>query len=511
MGGLYSLARIIPGITKAIIRQEIKPDRTLVFDDLERCGLNLKDILGVINIYVEHHGCRVVVISHEGKLNEEFQQTKEKLFGQTIKVEPQAAKAFDAFCLDYASPNIRDFLNAHRAAIIGIFNASGAKSLRVMRHVIEDLARLHEMLGEEHVNNNAAIVELVSLFSALNIEVRSGQLFEENLENRTNVRYAYELRRHGNRDGEPEKPPLVVADEKYTSVDLESNLLQDTPIIQMLIEGRYDQELIRDSLNNSSHFLKPEDAPPWKVVINFDDLEDEVIKPAFDRMQEQFDNREVTDSGEMLHIFALRLMMAERGILDDDVATVAEACKTYVDDLLADDRLPPRETDWRWFDRFERAHDGIGYWVTDAYRDYFKEIWDHLIAAKEKALEKQFPERTQQLLNLVRTDGRAFFEQVSQTSNGDNPYALIPVLSHIPANEFVGAWLESPRENWRSISYALKGRYEHTRLDNELKSERNWVRQVVRLLEDEVTKADGFQALRIKRIIPGSLIALEEN
>ena len=51
-------------------------------------------------------------------------------------------------------------------------------------------------------------------------------------------------------------------------------------------------------------------------------------------MQHQFDKYEVTDSGEMLHIFSLRMLMAEKKIINEDVETVAEACKTYIDDLL---------------------------------------------------------------------------------------------------------------------------------------------------------------------------------
>jgi hypothetical protein len=84
---------------------------------------------------------------------------------------------------------------------------------------------------------------------------------------------------------------------------------------------------------------------------------------------------------------------------------------------------------------------------------------------------------------------------------GESPYALIPILAHIPANAFVETWLGSPNANWRSISYALRGRHEGRRLEDELKREREWAVQVFKLLEAEACASDGFRALRIERII----------
>lgn len=40
----------------------VKGTRLLVFDDLERSNMNMKDVLGYINYYVEHIGCSVVIV-----------------------------------------------------------------------------------------------------------------------------------------------------------------------------------------------------------------------------------------------------------------------------------------------------------------------------------------------------------------------------------------------------------------------------------------------------------------
>ena len=88
----------------------------------------------------------------------------------------------------------------------------------------------------------------------------------------------------------------------------------------------------------------------------------------------------------------------------------------------------------------------------------------------ESVLESQFPKIIDELMELVRNDSRNFFEAVSQTNNGENPYALLPLLHLIPAENFVDAWLNSPIRNWREVSYAIGNRYSHGRIEVDLES-----------------------------------------
>ena len=40
----------------------------IVFDDLERCSIDITDLLGYINSFVEHEGVKVVVLADEGRI-----------------------------------------------------------------------------------------------------------------------------------------------------------------------------------------------------------------------------------------------------------------------------------------------------------------------------------------------------------------------------------------------------------------------------------------------------------
>jgi KAP family P-loop domain len=509
MGGLFAVGGIVPSLMNAVIRNKVKTDRIIIFDDLERCPMNTKEIMGVINTYIEHHPCRVVIIANTEKLDEkkddfkkQFMDGKEKIIGQTIKVEPQIEAAFDEFCNALKEPP-HTFVSGYKGEVIGIFKSSGVQSLRILRYVIEDLARLYDCIDKTHRDHKEAMTELVGYCAAINIEVRDNKLKKINIKNRGTAQYAYDLQSYGKENKNIEKPPFLIANDKYPTIDLGSTLLPDHVISQMLFDGLYDQTAIQDALNNHSYFLKPEDMPPWKTIINFDDADDDILDGALAKMDQQLEERTVTNPGEMQHIFALRLMMAEKGIIQETVDEVVVSAKKYIDDLLKESKLPPKGLKWVSQHKKQISFDGYGYWGYEQAE--FRDIQNHLFEARKQALENTFPEKIKYLLGLMHKDAKAFMEAVGTTNNGPNPYALIPILHHIPAQKFVDSWLSSPKENWEYISYALQFRYETGRLQNELKCEKEWVCEILDLMDKAANGADGFEALRIERTIPHEL------
>ncbi|WET41228.1 hypothetical protein [Citrobacter enshiensis] len=73
---------LIGNIVNAIIKEKVDNSKPIVFDDLERCTIKPEDIFGVINKYVEHHKCKVIVIAHDDKLNKDYLIKKRKYLGR---------------------------------------------------------------------------------------------------------------------------------------------------------------------------------------------------------------------------------------------------------------------------------------------------------------------------------------------------------------------------------------------------------------------------------------------
>ena len=64
----------------------------LCFDDLERCSLDLADVLGIVNKFVEHDHVKTLIIANEEKITEdkkeEYEKFKEKVIGRVVHFSP---------------------------------------------------------------------------------------------------------------------------------------------------------------------------------------------------------------------------------------------------------------------------------------------------------------------------------------------------------------------------------------------------------------------------------------
>lgn len=489
-GGLTS------ALTSIFIKNEVNTSKPLIFDDLERSTVEIKVLLGLINRFVEHRRCRVIVIAHDAKIVQDFIEAKEKVFGQTLVVEPNVQEAFEAFEAKFARPGEPTKLKELRGEILNIFRQSDTVSLRVLRHVIEDFGRFAVALEGRHLANEAAMLDLVRLFAACAIEVRHGRLNREDLINR-GERLSYH--RINANTGEGPFRPIVEASSKYPSIDLGSMLLEDSVLIEMLIEGRFVADHIRRSVDSSVYFVTKDAARPWQLVGDFDKLDDDVVDEALARMEDQFAKREILESGELLQVVALKMMMAFRRLTTATVADVKNAAIEYIDDQLGQNLLPPRAAGVEWFESFDGSWAGVGYWVMPDYRDEFQAVFDHLIEARSKALDKLLPQLAQPLLEVVRTNGQRFFEKVCYTRNASMEFDDIPILAHIAPKDFVDAWLDSPKTGWYWIGNALKERAKAASRYPALKTEIAWYPKVVKEMQARARANSGLARLRIDR------------
>ena len=117
----------------------IKGVKFLVFDDIERCQIDIKILLGFINQFVEHLNCHVVVIGDENHLNKEektiLDDFKEKTVGREFEIKADIERAIDSFI---GESYISDYLKTERKHIIECFSVSKSDNLRLLRLSLMD-------------------------------------------------------------------------------------------------------------------------------------------------------------------------------------------------------------------------------------------------------------------------------------------------------------------------------------------------------------------------------------
>ncbi|WP_284880648.1 P-loop NTPase fold protein [Citrobacter portucalensis] len=511
-GFTMGLGGMANGLANSIMRESVDSNKIIVFDDLERSSINPAQILGAINKYVEHHDCKVIAIAHDEKFGSKLTETKEKIIGLTLKVVPDIISSFEAFTVGFRFIELK---NKFKDTFLNIFTASQCKSLRVLKHTIEDAVRLLDGLDDDVKSNLEATNSALSIFIALDIEVRWGKIKEDDLRNRSEQIRAYTISSIRIDTKAPEiedKPPTIYnISRKYKPVSIESNIISDDDIVNTLLNGYFNFKSINQSIYRTKYFVEKKDTPTWSVLYNLDTLDDDVLKATIEKFNTEFDSRQHTAIGEILHIFNFRLLMASTNEIPQTLDKVELECKKYIDDLVESDRLPTLKEDPFFTSPFPDSYGSLGFWVLDSYKEISKELRKYMFLQQENMLRKNYSNISQELINYISNDPYTFCGMISYEYNKKGLYLENDVLSEIPPSVFIDAWLKAPRENWNNIKDALEYRYSNGRLHNVLVGEKLWLRKIIKELKNKIKASNGFNRYRLERILPTTLISELED
>lgn len=163
-------------------------DQLLIFDDLERCAIDVKDILGYINSFVEHDGMKVIILANEQEVKKksaEYVLVKEKLIGQTLKVRSDTGSAYPHFLTTVSDARVQDLLRKERSRVLEIHTQSGSNNLRILQQSFWDFERLSMLFSEGNWKNFEGMQKLLELTLALSMEIRAGKIESDDLEKLT--------------------------------------------------------------------------------------------------------------------------------------------------------------------------------------------------------------------------------------------------------------------------------------------------------------------------------------
>ena len=122
--------------------------KIIVFDDLERCLIDMKLLLGYINGFVEHGACHVIIVGDETHTTEDAKKQllefKEKTVGREFEIMPDVKAAINSFLTDDIP--IAKWLNDQQNFILDCFEATQCNNLRLLRQCLYDFSTLYDEL-----------------------------------------------------------------------------------------------------------------------------------------------------------------------------------------------------------------------------------------------------------------------------------------------------------------------------------------------------------------------------
>jgi hypothetical protein len=156
-------------------------DKILCFDDIERAKIDIDQLLGYINKFVEHMAIKTLLICNEDKISnvELYKDIKEKIIGITLKYTPDYVDVIDTIIRDYSEidPKYYDFLKSTTDIIGEVFNKSESTNIRILKQSVIYFRKIYYLLStieNEYINYEAICKFHLSTF----FESRLGKIDE---------------------------------------------------------------------------------------------------------------------------------------------------------------------------------------------------------------------------------------------------------------------------------------------------------------------------------------------
>lgn len=130
-------------------KEELKGRRILIFDDLERANIGVKELYGYINRFVEHNRFKVIVVCNSTEITdkETFNRFREKIIGRTFEIHSDINAAINSFANE--TP-VSYFVQQHISEVKEAFKLTGYSNLRVLRQCIRDFNQIFQGI---HIDN----------------------------------------------------------------------------------------------------------------------------------------------------------------------------------------------------------------------------------------------------------------------------------------------------------------------------------------------------------------------
>ena len=200
-------------------------DKVLCFDDLERANVDVIDILGYINNFVEHDHIKTIIICNEKELAtklkssnlemktfiatylldkeggllksdkpmvekisekieyifdkaNDYERIKEKLIGETFDYAPKFNYIIDGILMRYyKNEELMRFLRELTALITSTFIKSGTRNLRILKHALNDFSKVFEKVNKHYPNTNLRVLQTMLIFTiAISFEIKAGKI-----------------------------------------------------------------------------------------------------------------------------------------------------------------------------------------------------------------------------------------------------------------------------------------------------------------------------------------------
>ena len=423
-------------------------DKVLCFDDLERANVDVIDILGYINNFVEHDHIKTIIICNEkelstklkssnlemktfiatylldkqGELNKadkpmvekiqekiehvfdkanDYERIKEKLIGETFEYAPKFDYIINGILMRYENePDLIRFLRENTRLIITTFERSGTRNLRILKHALNDFKKVFDMVNRSYPNTSHRIMQTMLIFTiAILFEIKAGKVTKNKFIN-------------------------IEDNEEYKAILVSSRVLMDNrqfyikefdnnyyynfkseyrffKFIEYYIRTRiFDMKIFKKDMETIRNTIDTDSLPGYKRLLTeeywkiSDDEFDGVIEDIIKDIKEG--NLELID---IVKIYAYFSYFSRKGLIDYDIKTL----KNVFFDGMNKSSLKSEYC--------ENVNEELSKIAIEEFAEDMEEILKHFDNLNNQLLDKKYREMAEDVFKCIPMRMEQFYEK----------------------------------------------------------------------------------------------------
>lgn len=490
-------------------------DKVLCFDDLERANVDVVDILGYINNFVEHDHIKTIIICNEKELatkfkssniemktfiatylldkqNElvrgeekpmvekirdkieyvfdnanDYERIKEKLIGETFEYAPKFNYIINGLLMRFESnPDLIRFMRENTNLIISTFNKSGTRNLRILKHALNDFKKIYENVNKAYPNTNLRVLQTMLIFTiAVSFEIKAGKITKNKFIN-------------------------INSNEEYKAILVSSRVLMDNrqfyikefdnnyyfnfkseyrffKFIEIYVRTRiFDMKALKKDMDAIINTIDTEKLPGYKRLLTEEywKISDEQFPGIIKEVIEEVKKGKL-QLIEIVKLFSYFSYFIKRGLINNDIK---ETKQIFIDGMNKSVSVS------KYCDNVEEELSRVGI-VTETGQE-MEEVLKHFENLNNQLEEKMYKEKADEIFRYIPIKMEQFYDRF------DNECMEFPIFKYYDAYRMFQRITCASNEDIVRIKEILIDRAK--KHPAELNSEYKFMKQLKKVLED---------------------------
>ena len=423
-------------------------DKVLCFDDLERANVDVIDILGYINNFVEHDHIKTIIICNEKELStklkssnlemktfiatylldkqdelnnidkplvekiqekiehvfdkaNDYERIKEKLIGETFEYAPKFDYIINGILMRYESnPDLIRFLRENTGLIISTFNKSGTRNLRILKHALNDFSKIYEMVNKSYPNTNHRVMQTMLIFTiAISFEIKAGKVTKDKFIN-------------------------IKDNEEYKSILVSSRILMDNrqfyikefdnnyyynfkseyrffKFIEYYVRTRiFDMKLFKENMETIRNTVDTENLPAYKRLLTEEywKISDDQFSGIIKEIMEDVKEGKLTLI-DTVKIFAYFSYFSRKGLIEYDLKTLKNVFFNGMNVASLNSKY------------CENVDEELGKIAIEEVAEDMEDILKHFNMLNDQLHDKMFKEKADEIMKCIPMKMEQFYEK----------------------------------------------------------------------------------------------------